>query len=128
IDNAGQWGPCDSATFYKAAPYVEPSGAFLPDNLVYVWPNPARGGQVHFHYYVNANAAVTADVFSLDGRRIVHLTGRGEGGRPPHQASSNAIVWDIGGVASDVYLLRLSATSDASGEQRTVTKKFAIVK
>lgn len=104
------------------------AGAFLPDELVYVWPNPARGGRVYFHYYVNANADVTAEVFNLEGRRITRLSGRGEGGRPPHQSSSNAIAWDISGVASDVYLLRLCATSDASGERRSVTKKFAIVK
>jgi hypothetical protein len=128
MDNAGQWGPCDSAAFYKEAPYVEPSGTFLPDKLVYVWPNPARGNQVHFHYYVRANADVTADVFALDGRRISHLTGQGEGGRPPNQTSSNAVVWDITGVASDVYLLRLTATSDAGGEKQSVTKKFAIVR
>ena len=103
-------------------------GEFLPDGMVYAWPNPARGDRVHFHYYVNSNAMVTAEVFALDGRRVTRLTGRGDGGRPPHQASSNAVVWDIRGVASDVYILRLTAVSDADGENRTVVKKFAIVK
>jgi len=82
---------------------------------------------VNFHYFVNANAAVTAEVFTMDGRRIASLSGRGEGGRPPHQATSNAIVWDIAGVASDVYLLRLRATAEAGGGEGTVVKKFAIV-
>lgn len=104
------------------------SGEFLPEAMVYAWPNPARGDRVNFHYYVNANASVTAEVFALDGRRLARLAGRGAGGRPPHQSSSNAVVWDIRGVASDVYILRLTAVSDAGGESRTVVKKFAIVK
>lgn len=107
---------------------LETAGEFLPADMVYVWPNPARGDRVNFHYYVNANATVTAEVFTLDGHRIASLAGRGEGGRTPHQAASNAIVWDIAGIASDVYLLRLTATSDAGGSQRTVVKKFAIVR
>lgn len=104
------------------------SGEFLPEDLVYVWPNPARGAQVYFHYYVNANAQVTAEVFSLDGRRLARLTGRGQGGLAPHQTNSNALVWDITSAASDVYLLRLTATSEVGGESRTVVKRFAIVK
>jgi hypothetical protein len=104
------------------------SGDFLPEDMVYVWPNPARGSQVHFHYYVNANASVTAEVFSLDGHRVAKLAGKGQGGRPPHQAGSNALVWDIAGAASDVYLLRLTATPEAGGESRTVVKRFAIVR
>jgi hypothetical protein len=103
-------------------------GTFMPVEQVYVWPNPARGDRVYFHYYVNANADVTAEVFDLEGRRVARLSGRGEGGRPPNQASSNAIAWDINGIASDVYILRLSATSDATGERRSVAKKFAIIK
>lgn len=104
------------------------SGEFLPEDMVYVWPNPARGGQVYFHYYVNANATVTAEVFSLDGRRLAILTGQGQGGRPPHQVGSNALIWDIAGAASDVYILRLTARNDADGQKNTVVKKFAIVR
>lgn len=104
------------------------SGEFLPEGLVYVWPNPARGDMVHFHYYVNVNAEVTAEVFALDGRRVARLTGRGQGGKPPHRTDSNTIDWDIAGTASDVYLLRLTAEAENGGEKSTVVKKFAIVR
>ncbi len=104
------------------------SGEFLPEDMVYIWPNPVRGGLANFHYYVNSNASVTAEVFTLDGRRVAKLTGRGQGGRPPHRTDSNMIVFDASGLASDVYLLRLTATSESGGEQRTVMKKFAIIR
>lgn len=107
---------------------VTPQGEFLPQEMVYAWPNPARGNTINFHFYVNANADITVDIYNLEGKRVTSLYGRGEGGRPPHQESSNAIVWNMSGIASDVYLFRIHATSDATGETRSVIKKFAIVK
>lgn len=104
------------------------SGEFLPEDMVYVWPNPVRGDLANFHYYVNSNASVTAEVFTLDGRRVARLSGRGQGGQPPHRTDSNSIVWNASGVASDVYILRLTAISESGGEQRTVVKKFAVVR
>jgi hypothetical protein len=96
--------------------------------MVYAWPNPSRGNEVYFHFYVNQNARVKVEVFNLTGRRIAVFEGLGEGGRPPHQVSSNALVWNISGVASDVYLFRLSAESEVPGAKGSVLKKFAIVK
>ena len=107
---------------------ITPQGEFLPEDMVYAWPNPARGNIINFHYYVNANADITLDIFNLEGKRITSIDGRGQGGRPPHQESSNAIVWNMSGIASDIYLFRIHATSDATGETRSVIKKFAIVK
>lgn len=107
---------------------ITPQGEFLPQEMVYTWPNPARDNDIHFHFYVNANADVTIDIFDLEGKRVTTLEGRGEGGRPPHQQSSNEIIWNMSSIASDVYLFRLSATSDATAEKRSVIKKFAIVK
>ena len=107
---------------------LSPGGEFLPEEMVYAWPNPARGNTINFHFYVNANADITVDIYNLEGKRVTSLDGRGEGGRTPHQESSNAIVWNVSGIASDVYLFRIYATSDATGETRSVIKKFAIVK
>ncbi len=104
------------------------TGELLPEGLVYVWPNPVRGAKAYFHYYVNVNASVTAEVYTMDGRLVARLQGTGRGGQPPHRLDSNAIVWDVGGAANDVYILRLTARSDAGDQQRTVTKKFAVVR
>ena len=111
-----------------AAFHVGPAGEFLPPEMVYAWPNPGRGNEVNFHFYINQNARVKVEVFNLTGRRIAVIEGRGEGGRPPHLVSSNALVWNIAAIASDVYLFRLSAESDVPGTKGSVLKKFAIVK
>jgi hypothetical protein len=103
------------------------TGEFLPEEEVYAWPNPARDNTINFHYYVNANAEITVDVYSIEGKKVTTLSGRGEGGRPPHQMDSNAIQWNISDIASDVYIFKLTAVSDVNGQTRSVLKKFAIV-
>lgn len=106
---------------------ISRQGEFLPEAQVYAWPNPARDNIVYFHYYVNANADVTVDVYTIEGKKVASLSGQGQGGRPAHQVDSNAIQWDITNIASDVYVFRLTAISDIDGEMRSVLKKFAIV-
>jgi hypothetical protein len=114
---------CSATTFR-----VDEGGEFLPEEMVYVWPSPVNGDTVHFHFYVNANADVTVEVFSLEGKRMAYLEGRGEGGREPHQESSNAIDWNAKQVASDVYIYRLHAVSDVTGEKAYAVGKFAVVR
>lgn len=108
--------------------FITGGGEFLPAEMVYAWPNPARGDSVYFHFYVSTDADVTVDIFNIIGKRIVRLEGRGEGGRTPHQQSSNAIGWNISNIASDVYIFKLTAVSDASGEEVSVIKKFAVIR
>jgi hypothetical protein len=108
--------------------HVGPDGEFLPPDMVYAWPSPARSAEVNFHFYVNSNAQVTVDVYNLEGRRIERLEGQFPGGNPPHLPSSNALTWDIRSVASDIYIFRITAVSDATGERASVMKKFSIVK
>ncbi len=112
----------------RAAVSLSPQGEFLPKSSVYAWPNPAKQHRVFFHFYVNQNAAITIDIFNLEGKRIASLTGTGEGGNPAHQQASNAIIWDISNIASDIYLFRLTAQGNETGEEQSVIKKFAIVK
>lgn len=103
-------------------------GEFLPEGQVYVWPNPAHDDSVYFHFFVSTNATVTVEVYNLAGKLVAKLEGRGIGGRPPHQLTSNAIIWDISDVASDVYVFRFTAESDVTGESKTVFGRFAISK
>jgi len=125
MDSAGQWGGYDSASLYVIARFV--LNEFLPEPLVYVWPNPARGDRVYFHYYVNVDAEVTAEIFDLEGRRLAKIQGRGQGGLAPHLPSSNHLVWDVSGISSDVYVLKLTAVG-AGGQKASVIKKFAVVR
>lgn len=107
---------------------IPDGGEFLPERQVYVWPNPAHGDSVCFHFYVNVDATVTVEVFNLAGKRVARLPGRGIGGRPPHQVTSNAILWDVSDIASDIYVFKLTAESDVTSESKTVFGRFAISK
>jgi hypothetical protein len=107
---------------------INPTGEFLPAKSVYAWPNPAKQDRMYFHFYVNQNATVTVDIFNLEGKRLASLTGQGKGGNPAHLQTSNTISWNISNIASDIYLFRLTAKGEATGEEKSVIKKFAIVK
>jgi hypothetical protein len=107
---------------------ISPRGEFLPTESVYAWPNPAKQDRVYFHFYVNQNAHITVDIFNLEGKRVASLSGNGDGGNPPHLASSNALMWNITSIASDIYLFRLTAKSTVTPAEKSVIKKFAIIK
>ncbi len=96
--------------------------SFLPEDEVYTWPNPADD-EVHFRFYVNRNADITIEIFNITGRKIVTLEGFASGGAPRSE-----IRWQTDNVGSDLYLFRLTARSAINGEEKTVIKKFAIVK
>jgi hypothetical protein len=112
----------------SAALIINPTGEFLPRASVYAWPNPAKQNRIYFHFYVNQNANVTVDIFNLEGKLVASLSETAEGGNPAHSQTSNTITWNIAHIASDIYLFRLTATGNATGEEKSVIKKFAIVK
>jgi hypothetical protein len=108
---------------------VVAEGEFLPKERVYAWPNPAKGNQVNFHFYVSMNARVKVSVFNLEGKRIWQSDEQdAAGGNPPHTMNSNAVVWNIARIASDVYIFQLEAENIATGNKDMVIKKFAIVR
>jgi hypothetical protein len=126
VSGYDEWGTygIDSLSFTVAA-----EGEFLPKNRVYAWPNPAKGSQVNFHFYVSMNARVRVAVFNLEGRRVWQSAYQdAAGGKPPNTVNSNAVVWDISHIAGDIYIFRLEAESIATGDKAVVTKKFAIVR
>ena len=102
---------------------INKEGEFLPRKRVYTWPNPASQ-EVHFRFYVNANANITIDVFTITGRKVVTLTKENAKGGDPN----NEIRWDTRNVGSDVYIFRLRAESVNRPDKSTVIKRFAIVK
>ena len=95
---------------------------------MYAWPNPVKQNRVFFHFYVNQNAEITVDIFNLEGKRVAEIRGQGEGGKPPHLQTSNGLSWNVSNVASDIYLFRLTARSTETADEKSVIKKFAIVK
>jgi hypothetical protein len=100
--------------------YVPGLEELLSDDKTYTYPNPAKGDKLYFKYYLGAKADVTVDVYNVVGELIAHLEKAGE---PAGIASE--IVWDIGSVASGVYVYRIEAKS-AFGS-KAIKKKLAVI-
>jgi hypothetical protein len=96
--------------------------AFLPEDRVYTWPNPADD-EVHFRFFVNRNADITIEIFNIAGRKIATLEEFASGGDPRSE-----VLWQTDNVGSDLYIYRLTARSVVAREKETFMGKFAIVK
>ncbi len=107
---------------------ITAEGEFLPDDSIYVFPNPAPTAKyrthIFFRFFVNQNALITVEIFTITGKKIYELKRNGEGGR------NNNIGYSIGHFGSDVYLYRLTAQSkeDLNLTVKSPIKKFAIAK
>ncbi len=114
-DAAGNWSPLLSVV-------VETTGDFFDPSRAYVWPNPA-GDAAHFAFTVGGDARVELVVYDLAGREVHRERGEFAVGTP------GSFVWNLGGVASDVYIFRLVAEEiGGMGRSATVMKKLAVVR
>jgi len=116
-DRSGKTGS-DSVSIF-----VDAEDEFLPKKSIYSWPNPASD-EVHFRFYVNRNARITIDIFTITGRRIATLTDDAARGG----ARASEIVWRTDNVGSDLYIFRLTASALQGREEKSIIKRFAIVK
>jgi len=106
---------------------IKAKGEFMPENTVYVWPNPA-GNEGNFHFYINQNAKVKVEIFDIRGKKIMESSGVFKGGLKPHTINSNAIKLNLRNLAPGIYIFRLRAEAIDTDEKKTVIKKFAIVR
>lgn len=107
-------------SLYRIMEYIPGMEELLSDDKTYTYPNPAKGDRVYFKYYLGSKADVTVDVYNVAGELIAHLEKTGE---PAGIASE--IPWDIGSIASGVYVYRIEAKS--SGGSRAIKKKMAVI-
>ncbi len=106
---------------------INARGEFLPENTVYVWPNPLNS-EGNFHFYINQNAEVNLEIFDIRGKKIMETRGVFKGGVKPHTINSNAIKLNLQNLAPGIYIFRLKADAIDTKESKTVLKKFAIVR
>ncbi|MEN3046997.1 MAG: Ig-like domain-containing protein [Candidatus Hydrothermales bacterium] len=106
---------------------IKAKGEFLPENTVYVWPNPVKD-YGNFHFYINQNAKVTVEIFDIRGKKVAESSGIFKGGIEPHTLTSNSLVIDLRGLAPGLYMFRLVAEAIDTNERKMVIKKFAIVR
>ena len=101
---------------------------FLPMDLVYFYPNPARDHAVIRFESASPSLTAEASIFDLTGG-LVRVLADGEATRSAGETSWN---WNLtnshgAGVASGVYFVRVKVV-DASGRRAAVTKKLAVVR
>ena len=104
---------------------LSPLGELLKSAKVYAYPNPARRS-LTFHVESEQNPVLKhLAVFDITGR-VIKEFGDGDFASA---GNTHEAVWNIpSGVASGVYLYSVSVKFEASGEKKSVVKKFAIVR
>jgi len=106
-------------SLFRVMEYI-PSGVLMSANSVYSYPNPARGDDVTFKFYLADKAYVKIEVYNVAGEKVIKL----EKANCPAGIASE-IVWHIKNIASGVYIYRVEARS-ASGS-KVITKRLAII-
>jgi hypothetical protein len=98
------------------------AGTLLKTETVKVTPNPARGDKVMLRYGLSEAAQkVSIELYAVSGRLLWRQDGTTKIGEN---------IWnlDASGLASDSYLVRVLAWSDAGGQPTIVTKPFALLR
>ncbi|GAB4330807.1 MAG: hypothetical protein Kow0037_06900 [Calditrichia bacterium] len=96
------------------------SGALLPAEKVYNWPNPNTDNYTYIRYYLTGEAEVSIRIYDLAGDLVESFIG------PGNALTDNEIRWDLTGVQSGVYLARIEARGAGGSEVRII--KIAVVK
>jgi len=92
----------------------------LVASRTYNWPNPLYTSSGYIRFFLNADASVSIKVYDLSGFKVQELTAFGRGGM------DNEIPWDVSGLGSGVYIVRVSAASGSRTDNTTF--KAAIVR
>lgn len=88
---------------------------------VYNWPNPARGDETNFRFYLNIPSEVLIDIYDINGNKVETLKQNLISGR-----EYSEIIWNIKNTPSGIYNAFLSFRSGSQEEKRKV--KVAVIK
>ncbi len=86
------------------------------------YPNPCRGAQVSFLYWLDEPSMVLIRVYNQAGELVWDQEERGVGN------SYNKQLWQVSGVAPGVYIFRVSARGDQGSQKVFPTGKLTIIK
>ena len=68
----------------------------------YCYPNPAKGADLTIRAWLDEPADLEVEILDVAGERVARLTADGV-------PTVNEIVWDLSGVPSGLYIVRLEA-------------------
>jgi M6 family metalloprotease-like protein len=124
IDEGASWtssfgGPLRTSWAHGSSGFLlpQPSWADLDGNLV-VYPNPAKGNRVAFHFTAPLQGEAVLQIMTLTGEIVMEKSMQLSGGQAE-------ITMSMGGKASGIYLGRLEIRSGTSRVE--AFRKFAIV-
>ena len=106
-------------SLFRVMEYV-PSGALISADLVYTYPNPAKGGILTFKFKPAYEAFVKIDVYNVAGEKVAKFEKAG-----CQAGVTSEIQWNIENIASGVYIYIVEAASAAGSKK--ITKKLAII-
>lgn len=109
-------------TTYRIAQYLPPEYLIAKDST-YVYPNPARSGDVTFKFIITRAAGVKLKIFNVAGELVEEFS---ENYAAEDAGKTQEIEWNIDGIASGVYVWYIKARN--SGREDQVIKKLAIIK
>lgn len=99
---------------------VTPGSDWMPENLVYNYPNPTQGNSTTVRYRLEQDATVEIKIYDLAGHLVDEFAGPGEG------QIDHDVTWDLSDVDSGVYFCQVRASRN--GEEKVATIKIAVVK
>ncbi|MEO0226912.1 MAG: hypothetical protein ABIL70_02540 [candidate division WOR-3 bacterium] len=101
--------------------YINTKGNLLPRDSCFAFPNPTRKSYIKFMFYLNQNAHLKIEIFTLAGRKIHTFIDKDyDGGKLYEETMS------VENMGSDIYIFRATAT--AGKEKATVMKKFGVIR
>lgn len=99
---------------------IMPTTTILSKN-VYNWPNPARGDETNFRFFLNIPCEVKIEIYDINGNKVQDLKQNFTSG-----GEYSEVVWNIRKIPSGIYNAILRFKSDSDEEVRKV--KAAVIK
>ncbi|KAA3608441.1 MAG: T9SS C-terminal target domain-containing protein [Calditrichaeota bacterium] len=101
----------DLDTSYTTIPI---SDNLLPKSRFFNYPNPNEGDETTIRYFLNEAAEVNILIFDAAGYKIDEFSG------PGLAFTANEVKWQVGNVASGVYICQLEAVSETRTERKMI--------
>jgi len=90
-----------------------------------IYPNPARGDEVHARITLNVSATVDVEIYNLEGEKAIVSQFFQNNSASATQTPFDEVI-DIKRLKSGIYMMRLSVSGSSGTE--TFVKTFAVVK
>ena len=101
---------------YGRGDYTPPeTETVLDEDRIYNWPNPVKGTETFFRFYVNRDCEVDIDIFDLAGNFVAAI-------REPDPVVDdyNELRWELSGIQSGVYFAVVKAGSGGEAVSKIV--------